>query len=147
MTKEQSKILSFRLNGKQADDRVERALNYYRHLTNLKKYVQHRWHEPFTLADAAAAIGISPSRLSRLFLEKTGVAFRLWVRHERVKRATRLLGSTEKSISEIAHAVGFRNSRTFERSFKKTTGVSPSQYRKLYETQLMSETCPQQSNM
>lgn len=139
MLKETPEILSVRIREGFDVSRVEFALDHYRHLASLNDYVKIHWHYPFQLTDAAAAVGISPSRLSHLFLEKTGITFSEWVRYERVKRAKIILASNDKSISEVGYSVGYRNSRTFVRSFSKTTGISPAKYRKILETQLVSE--------
>jgi two-component system response regulator YesN len=119
-------------------DRVEFALGYYRHLVKLREYVARHLHEPFDVSEAASEVGISPSRLSHLFYEKTGVAFSDWVRQERIISSMSLLRVSDRSIGEIAHSVGFRNSRTFERSFKKATGLTPSEYRRIVLRQNLS---------
>ena len=121
-------------------NRLQFALDYYRHLISLNDYVQNRWHEPFQLTEAAVAVGISPSRLSHLFLEKTGISFTVWTRYERVRRAAALLISNEKSIDEVAYSVGYKNPKTFQRSFTKAIGMTPSKYRKIAEAQITSQT-------
>lgn len=140
MFAETPEILSVQLHKNFDTGRIESALGFYRHLISLNDYVKHRWHEPFQLADAAAAIGISPSRLSHLFREKTGTSFTDWLRYERVKRATALLTSSDKSIDEIAYSVGYTTPQTFQRSFTKLIGITPSKYRKLVEAQITSRT-------
>ncbi len=142
MTADTPEVLCIYCRNKYSAERVDFALGHYRHLVHLSSYIENRWHEPIQLADAAAAIGISPSRLSHLFLEKTGVSFRDWLRFQRVEKATRLLAKDDKPIREVAFSVGYRNARTFERSFVKITGVTPFKYRKLIEAQAVSRIRP-----
>jgi len=110
-------------------DRVRFALSYYRHLRRLNVFVEACTDRPVRLADVAQHIGISPSRLSRLFLEKTGIRFSDWVCHVRITKAIEMLLSSDKTISEIALSAGFGNSRSFERSFRKVCGFTASQFR------------------
>ena len=48
----------------------------------------------------------------------------------RIREAKRLLLETQMTISEVALAVGYSSASFFIRSFKKTEGISPSEYRK-----------------
>lgn len=118
--------------------KLEFAFTYYRHLKKLRAYVEHRRHEPIRLADAAASIGVSTSRLSHLFHEKTGMRFSDWFCRKRIADAEKLLRSSDASICDIAYSVGFRNTRTFERAFRKINGMSASKYRKVMMTQTVS---------
>jgi transcriptional regulator GlxA family with amidase domain len=111
------------------------ALGHYRHLKKLHSYLLLNRDKPLCLSQAAAHVGISPSRLSHLFQEKTGIPFSRWIRRERVLRAKELLEGSDAPISEIAVAAGFRCSRTFERAFKQGNGISPSDYRKRVQSQ------------
>ncbi|MGH8223402.1 MAG: helix-turn-helix domain-containing protein [Woeseiaceae bacterium] len=118
--------------------RVAFALDYYRHLKKLHDYVLENPHKPLQLAEIASHVGISASRLSRLFHEKTGIPFSLWIRTERIARAEGLLCGSDMPISEIAISVGFNNSRTFERTFKQLRSITPSDFRKQKQAQQTS---------
>ena len=48
----------------------------------------------------------------------------------RLKRAAQLLEKSQLSIAEIAYEVGFNNPKYFARTFKKRTGMTPTQYRR-----------------
>ena len=115
------------------------ALHHYRHLRKLHSYVLANSDQPLQLAEVAAHVGISPGRLSRLFQEKTGIAYSVWIRLERVARAAALLSRSDSPISEIAIGTGFQNSRTLERTFKQITGVTPTEYRRQKQQQQMSQ--------
>ena len=47
-----------------------------------------------------------------------------------LRRADRLLATTEKTVAEIAYEVGFSSPSYFRRVFRKYTGMTPSAYRK-----------------
>lgn len=127
--------------------RVSFALHHYRHLIRLREYVEQHLDSCFQLADVASEIGLSPSRLSHIFIEKAGVSFSRWISHERIQVAARLLSVDDRSISEIALAVGYENLRSFQRSFKKNLGMTPSEYRQLVETQMVSQEQRKSSHM
>ena len=50
----------------------------------------------------------------------------------RINKAKELLCEADVSVSDAAELVGYRDLKYFSRLFKKTTGISPSDYKKLY---------------
>lgn len=79
--------------------------------------------------DIAAQIAVSPRHLNRLFHDFTGVSPASYVETARVDRAKHLLVHTEKSIKEIAAAVGYMDHHHFSRVFARRTGLAPTKYR------------------
>ena len=51
----------------------------------------------------------------------------------RISKAKELLCGEELSVQDVAEQVGYRDLKYFSRLFKKLTGVSPSDYKKLYK--------------
>src|SRR5262249_28855171 len=76
------------------------------------------WHS-LTLAGLAQELGMSKSHLSHRFRKTTGVTFRGYLLRTRLERAKVLLSSTEDSITEVAHAVGFGDLPRFDKLFKR----------------------------
>lgn len=111
------------------DPKVRFALRYFRRLRRVEKYVLANLHRRFNLSDVASAVGMSPSRLSHLFREKTGWRFSDWVRAQRLGRAQELLARSDISILEVSQAAGFGNVRTLERAFQRLLQLTPSEYR------------------
>lgn len=58
------------------------------------------------------------------------------IAHLREVRATELLSLSDHNISEIANQVGFSDPAVFSRAFRKWTGMSPSEYRKKYKSNM-----------
>lgn len=119
-----------RFENQDTTDGLSAPLKYYRHLRRLEQYVDHNITSSFQLADIALDIGVSSSRLSHLFVEKTGVSYSDWIREKRVSLAADLLLSDDSTVLNIAMSVGYSNVRSFERAFKKSTGLTPTQYRR-----------------
>lgn len=79
------------------------------------------------LREVAAAIGISPSRLSHLFSEQIGMSFRQYAVWCRTMQSWDLvMFSPEKSLTEVAYEMEFADLAHFSRAFKTVFGVTPS---------------------
>jgi len=95
------------------------------------RYVRNNYQNSISLEDIAKSCGVSKVHLSRKFKEKVGIGLNEYVAIYRLKAAKDLLLMREKmNISEIAYECGFNDSNYFSWLFKKTYGVTPSQYRK-----------------
>ena len=68
--------------------------------------------------------------ISEIFKDKTGVKFTDYLHNVRINEAKRLLLYTDMMIFEIAEKVGYLSSNVFIRSFKKTVGITPGDFRK-----------------
>lgn len=77
----------------------------------------------------AHRIGISLSGLSRTFAAETGSTVGAYFKNARIGRAKELLGTTNLSLTEIAHAAGFGTRTTMFRSFRRAVGLTPDEYR------------------
>ena len=85
------------------------------------------------LETLAAAVGTGKHLLSQVINEKTGMRFFEYVNSLRVQEAQLLLtdkSKVELNISEIAYSVGFNNKVSFNSTFKKSTGMTPTEFRK-----------------
>ena len=68
--------------------------------------------------------------ISHLFSDKMNIGFNDYVNSLRISGACRLLKQTDLSITAVSERSGFNTCRTFNRSFSKLLGVSPSEYRR-----------------
>jgi AraC-like DNA-binding protein len=68
--------------------------------------------------------------ISHLFSHKLNIRFNDYVNSLRVSEACRLLRATTMGVTDISAQVGFNTLRTFNRSFVKQMGQSPSEYRR-----------------
>ena len=95
----------------------------------IRCYVEEHYASELTLSDLAKEHQISPSYLSQLFAERTGMKFIDYLTKCRIDKAKELLKHTELRIYEIAAAVGYKDPYYFSNCFKKVTGLAPSEYR------------------
>ncbi|TGL45663.1 7TM diverse intracellular signaling domain-containing protein [Leptospira perdikensis] len=90
--------------------------------------------EKIDLEIASMAIGLTVQQTSELLNSKLGVSFRSYLNSFRISEAKKLLKENpETSILSVAYATGFGSKTAFNVEFKKTTGMSPVQYRQIGE--------------
>ncbi len=100
-----------------------------------KKIVDsYTWKSDFSVSQVAKELCVSKEHLSRIFKKKYGVSVVEYLTNMRIKRAKFLLINTSFSIQKIAEKCGFFDASYFSRTFKKTVGVTPSEYKKEHET-------------
>ena len=76
---------------------------------------------------AAEVGGASLRTFERMFADETGLSLAVWRRQSRLLTSLTLLAEG-KSVSEVAHAVGYDSAAAFSTAFKQCFGVSPSSY-------------------
>ena len=82
-----------------------------------------------TLEDIARGCRMSVSKLKLLFREKyDGGPLSCFI-ELKIDEAKRLIRKNEMNLSEIANTLGFNSLHYFSRTFKKITGISPSEYK------------------
>src|SRR5439155_7311544 len=94
-----------------------------------RKFIEEHSREELSLTRLAQAVNISGNYLSEKFKDVTGVNFVEYVAQIRFEEACDFLENGDRRISEIAFAVGFQSLSQFNRTFKKLSGTSPTQYR------------------
>lgn len=105
------------------------AFRCYVRLARVETWLHDNYAGPVSLAAAAGVAGLSTKYFSKLFRDRTGVRFSDWVRSVRIRRAMDRMRAGDCSVATVAIDVGFGDLRTFERVFKKQTGLTPRAYR------------------
>ncbi|MBR4304084.1 MAG: helix-turn-helix transcriptional regulator [Clostridia bacterium] len=92
-------------------------------------YINHNFTSPdMSLGKVADIFYYTEKHLSYLFSAKMGVRFTQYISDLRIHYAKRLLKSGCTNISEVASRCGFGDRFYFSKIFKKTTGITPSEY-------------------
>lgn len=86
-----------------------------------------------SLSEYARAIGVSTNYLSRQVQNSTGRSPGTWIDIARIGRAKGLLSTTQMPVIDIATAIGLEDQSYFSRFFRKHTGQTPTEYRKLMQ--------------
>lgn len=101
-------------------------------LERVMKFVEENIsNSDVSVGDMAEAAAVSRSGLQRKLKQAMGVTPQDLLKEARIKQACRLLSETSKNISEIAYACGFSDPKYFSRSFRQSTGLSPTEYREI----------------
>ena len=98
-------------------------------IADICQYISQNCTSPLTLEEVAKYSGLSKSYFSHLFKQYTNSTFVDYLTEERVKLAKTYFKDSEVSITNIAFESGFSSISTFNRTFKKITGLSPSAFR------------------
>ena len=92
-------------------------------------YIENNFHKDISLDELAGDLGISSYYFSKLFKEEKGEGFVEYLTRRRVDEAKALLKSPEHSIKEVGVACGYSDPNYFSRIFKKSTGMTPTEYK------------------
>ena len=102
------------------------------HMGRARRYITDHIADPdLSPAVIAGALGISVRYLHALFRAEDTSPSR-WILRQRLHMAARLLADparADRSVTDIAYAVGFKDASHFTRAFKSRHGVSPREYR------------------
>ena len=101
-----------------------------RTITGLTRYLQEHLAEEISLSVLAEEFHLNPQYISQLFKSEIVVNFLAYLTNIRMEKAKKLLLTTSLSIAEVAEQSGYGDYRVFTKVFKKSEGVTPSQYRR-----------------
>jgi len=97
----------------------------------LKEIIQDHIDTSLSLKEISKGLDISPSYLSREFSKYfEDLSFGEYIRKQRIGKAIELMADPAYSLTEISYLTGFSDQSHFTRIFSKSTGQSPSAYRK-----------------
>ncbi|MEM9813492.1 MAG: AraC family transcriptional regulator, partial [Pseudomonadota bacterium] len=116
---EQSEQLR-RTCGRFTDFRVRRSL----------RLMQENFAEEVEMRHLAREVGLSRPHFFKLFKRQMGVTPAVYLNTLRAEQAIEELLATPKSVTDIAHDLGFSSQASFTRFFASNVGISPSEYRR-----------------
>jgi len=100
-------------------------------ISKVISYIDKNYQKPLDLATLSRHVFRSPYHLSHIFKDVTGFNFKEYLINKRIMKAKNILESeSDIKVISVANDVGFSNLSTFNRDFKRLTGISPSEYRK-----------------
>lgn len=122
-----------RIISKALELREKSASNRYGDIVDeVMKYIEeHYVQEDLSLNILASHVNFSPNHLSMVLSQQTGQTFIKYLTDFRMNKAKELLRCTGKRSSEIGLEVGYKDPHYFSFLFKKTQGMTPTQYRGL----------------
>ena len=95
-------------------------------------YIDEHLAEPALSVPAVCeAVGVTVQHLLRLFRQKLNMTLVEYINTCRVERSKALLLEKDSTVASVAEAVGYNNTVTFTRNFRRYVGMAPSEYREL----------------
>ena len=92
------------------------------------EYIEAHYQEQIGLKQIADLVGMNTYYFSAYFKKNTGENFKDYLRKVRLEHAVSLMISTDKSVTEVAQAVGYPDVRTFSDVFQRVYDEKPSSY-------------------
>lgn len=101
-------------------------------VTRAQAWMQTHLREAFTFEQLAEVLAVSPRTLIRRFRHTTGHSPAEYLTLLRIDEAKRLLERTNLPLEAVAERVGYRDPSSLRRVFRRTTHLSPSEFRKRF---------------
>jgi two-component system response regulator YesN len=97
-------------------------------------YLHSNFSKKVTLNDIGKLTFFSPNYCENIFKRETGRSVIDYLLEIRMEEAKKLLAEGVLSLGDVSETVGFEDYNYFSRVFKKRTGYTPSEYKKLIST-------------
>ena len=114
------RVMQSQVSGESLDPLLQRVMQFVE---------ENIANSDVNVGDMASAAAVSRSGLQRKVKQTMGITPQDLLREARIKRACQLLRQTDKTVAEVAYACGFSDPKYFSRSFKQSTGLSPTEYK------------------
>lgn len=94
-------------------------------------FIDEHFSDKITLQELSALAGLTPTYFSTLFKQVTGISLWNYITSKRIDKAIRLITSEnyKGNMLDAAIECGFNNTANFNKTFKKITGVTPTEYK------------------
>ncbi len=96
----------------------------------VRQFIEKNCFKKTTLKDAAEAVCLSPKYLSRVFKENAGIGFNDYRLKVKIGAAKELLAKSGYNVNQVSDKLGYENTESFIRQFKKLTKYTPTEFRK-----------------
>ena len=101
-------------------------------LKNMVGFIQQNYSKKVSLSDIAFSGAVGQSKCCKLFMKYFNLTPNIYLTQYRLNKSVELLKDKDKSITEIAEVIGFGGSSYYAETFRKWSGMSPTEYRKKF---------------
>lgn len=98
----------------------------------IKEYLDSNYTDDISLDDISKHFYINKFYLTRLFKDKYGITINNYINEKRITKSKELLRFSDMNIENIGNAVGISDANYFSRLFKKIEGITPKQYKQMW---------------
>ncbi len=96
------------------------------------RYIEEHYAEEISLEDVAKEVNLSSYYFSRFYKEESGINFSDKLVNVRIEKAKELLKREELTVKDVCYMVGYMEPNYFSKIFKKVTGFTASEYKKMF---------------
>jgi len=118
----QSPFIIFQGQKEHEDEQIKKA----------QDFIEHNFQERITVDQLADMLALGRRSLERRFKKATSNTVSEYIQRVKVEAAKKNLESGRKNINEVMYEVGYSDVKAFRTVFRKTTGLSPLEYRNKY---------------
>jgi two-component system response regulator YesN len=105
----------------------------------IKQYIQEHYAEQIELNTLAEIVYLTPTYVSKLFKQETGYTITDYITEVRLQHAKQLLThQPHLKVQEISGQVGYADVAYFHKLFKRTIGITPSQFKKITHSDIQA---------
>ncbi|ATL48023.1 AraC family transcriptional regulator [Chitinophaga caeni] len=122
----QSQFIMFRGQKGHDDESIIRA----------QEYIEKNYQEKITVDQLATMLAIGRRNLERRFKKATSNTILEYIQRVKIEAAKMSLETSRDNVNEVMYMVGYSDTKAFRSVFKKTTGLSPIEYRNKYNRDL-----------
>ena len=101
----------------------------YRRLNAVKDHIDSCFNEEITLNDLSKIALMSPFHLLRQFKKNYRITPHQYIMKQRLEQSKKIILNSEHSITDICFMIGFKDISSYSKLFKKSYGLSPTQFR------------------
>jgi AraC-like DNA-binding protein len=102
-------------------------------IATIHEYLMNNYHEEVNLRRLAELVNMAEGSVCRFFKMKMGMTLFEYLNQLKIEFACKLLMDQDLSITEVCFDSGFNNISHFNKQFKRSTGVPPSEFRKRFK--------------
>lgn len=101
-------------------------------INQINTYIEENFSTSISLSNIADKFFINKNYLCDIYKSETNSTINDYITTLRIDKSKELIRDTNLTLTQISYEVGYQNTSYFNRVFKKKTGISPSEYMKLY---------------
>ncbi len=123
----QSSFIIFQGQKEHADEPIIKA----------QEFIEKNYQEKITVEQLASRFALSRRNLERRFKKATANTVQEYIQRVKMEAAKKSFETSKKNINEIMYDVGYTDNKSFRTIFRKTTGLSPVEYKNKYNKELV----------
>nr|WP_249226243.1 transcriptional regulator MelR [Entomohabitans teleogrylli] len=104
------------------------------YVSQMLEFIAANYHRPLAADEVARYVRLNAGYAAKVFRRVMQLTMRQYITAMRINHLCALLSDSDRSVTDIARAVGFRSASAFYRAFQCYTGMTPQKYRQLSQT-------------